>query len=126
MTLRELLAILAIMAAATLLMLFALSSTAGADTWEWAPLPRMHVEVGNDQCFAFVAVLDRAGTYNETETLETAYGPVSVAYETQGLHDLPDTAEVVGLPQGVVALPPFTDLMPNELTRICLMKYLGG
>jgi len=85
----------------------------------------MEVAPGDDRCFARILVEDRNGTYNEDETLETSRGPVVVRYTTVGLHsNAPDYAEVVSVPEGVVALPMVLDLVPDEKRPICLMD--GG
>jgi hypothetical protein len=95
------------------------------------PRPRVTLEPATAHCFAVLAVENRFGMYNATETLQTPHGPVSVRYTTTpsitvGDPDSADTAEVVALPDGVVADPDRIEIMETDTGRICLVRYLGG
>ena len=90
--------------------------------------PRMAVAPGEDPCFAVIKIENRFGLYNQTETLATSEGPVSVAYTTVGGHnaDDHDKVAVVDLPSHVMAAPPELDIPDGDTGSICLMKWIGG
>jgi len=90
-----------------------------------ADTARVTIHPGDGACFAYVHVLDRPGTYNRVDTVETIHGPVSVRYITHGGVSLPDEAEVVGTPQNVIADPWGTELIPGEPVPICLRLWEG-
>jgi hypothetical protein len=81
--------------------------------------------------FARLAIVNRIGTYNETVTLDTAHGPVSVEYTTTpctaaGVAACADTVCVVVAPEGVVPVPECAEIMERESGEILLMKWIGG
>ena len=90
--------------------------------------PRMAVAPGQDPCFAVIEIDNRFGVYNQTETLVTSEGTVSVAYTTIGGHnpDDHDKVAVVALPSHVMAAPPELDIPDGDTGSICLMKWIGG
>ena len=83
------------------------------------------IEPGGPGCFADVLIVDRAGVYNADVALETSLGTVVVRYDTRTNHADPDFAEVMSLPQNVVAQPPSLDLVPSETSVMCLIELQG-
>ena len=64
--------------------------------------------IGPDgSCFERVQIDNTFGWYNETETLATDHGKVSIEYTTKGGHapGNPDYADVLSVPPGVAAVP---------------------
>lgn len=84
------------------------------------------VEPGSPGCFADVHIIDLPGVYNEDVALETSLGVVVVQYKTMTDHADPDFAEVMSLPQNVVAHPPQLDLVPDQVSVICLLEWTGA
>jgi hypothetical protein len=81
--------------------------------------------------YARLEVRNRIGTYNDTETLDTSHGPVSVRYTTTpcskvGDPACADTACVVAVPAGVVAVPECIDVMETKSGEVLLMEWIGG
>jgi hypothetical protein len=77
------------------------------------------------------AIVNRIGTYNETVTLDTVHGPVSVEYTTTpctaaGVLACADTVCVVVAPDGVVPVPECAEIMEKDSGEILLMKWVGG
>lgn len=91
-------------------------------------LDRMSLHDGNGDCFAIVRIENRAGAYNQIETLETSRGLVSIRYQTIGGHNAADDdrIEVVSLPDGVFARPMESAIVDGESIDICLYEFLGG
>lgn len=89
---------------------------------------RMSLVPPHGPCFAEVKVVNTVGFYNETETLDTDQGPVSIEYETVGGHNANDhdLVRVVGLPDGVLARPMNIDLPDGDEGFICLLEWIGG
>lgn len=80
--------------------------------------------------YALIEVQNRIGTYNETREYQTQHGPVSISYTTTrpSMRNDPasaDTACVVALPDGVVAVPQCVDVLELETGQIALMLYEG-
>jgi hypothetical protein len=80
--------------------------------------------------FAVIEVRNIFGLYHGVETHETQHGPVSVEYKTTVAHAVndpasADTACVVALPDGVVAVPMCVDVLEQETGRIALMIFEG-
>ena len=81
--------------------------------------------------FARRVIDNQNGVYHATETLDTAHGPVSVRYSTTIANKRNDPASadsacVVALPDGVVAVPECLDVMEQETGQIFLMQWNGG
>lgn len=92
---------------------------------------RMTLLPGDATCFAFISIVNSAGTYNSMETLETVHGPVSATYRTIGAHKAGDasTADkvaVVSVPSNVIPVPWELDVLDGDTGLICLREYLGG
>ena len=93
------------------------------------PLSRMTLAPGEDGCVAMVAIENRAGVYNATETLDVpGYGPVSIRYQTVGGHNAADDdrIEVTALPDGLTADPVDAPIRDGDTLAVCLLEYLGG
>jgi hypothetical protein len=90
--------------------------------------PRMVALPGDGDCLARVEIHNLLGTYNATETLDTAAGVVSVRYQTIGGHKPgdDDTIEVVSLPDGVFARPMQASIRDGDVLVVCLFEYVGG
>jgi len=102
-----------------------------AATVAWPQMTRMWVEPGDVDCFAYVAIHNRIGTYNAIERLQTEAGEVWVRYRTTPPHkpgdpDSADFASIEHLPDGVIAEPMEMQIMETEVGRICLVRWLGG
>jgi hypothetical protein len=102
-----------------------------AATAAWPQMTRMWIEPGDVDCFAYVAIHNRIGTYNAVERLQTEAGEVWVRYRTTPPHKPgdPDSADFVSvehLPDGVIAEPMEMQIMERETGRICLVRWLGG
>ena len=113
------------------LALLCIASPALAD--EWTTPPRFTITPAPPGLahYATVDVINRIGTYNETVTLPTQHGPVSLQYTTTMPSRLNDPASAdhacaVALPPGVVAVPECIDVMEEERGEMLLMLYLGG
>ena len=81
--------------------------------------------------YARLVILNISGVYNQTETLATAHGPVSVEYVTTLPNKVNDPASadhacVVALPDGVIAVPECIDVMEQDRGEILLMEWVGG
>ena len=81
--------------------------------------------------YAVALIENRRGLYHRTETHDTAHGPVSIEYTTTlpstvGDPASADTACVVALPDGVVAVPMCVQIMEQETGQIWLIEFVGG
>lgn len=84
-----------------------------------------------DSWFARAVVTNVTGLYNEVETENTSRGLVAIQYETSIPNkandpNSADTACVVSLPDGVIAIPECVDILEEETETIFLYDYLGG
>lgn len=88
---------------------------------------RMQLVPPEPPCIALIEVVNRFGTYNAVETLQTPAGPVSVRYETVGGHNPTDhdLVEVVDMPPSVMAAPPYMELPDGNTGHICLLEWEG-
>jgi hypothetical protein len=85
----------------------------------------------NDSWFARAEVTNVLGVYDNTETELTSEGAVSIQYTTtlpSARKDInsADEACVVGLPDGIIAIPECVSVLEQEKENIYLYKYLGG
>lgn len=85
----------------------------------------------NDGWFARAEIHNVRGMYNETETDPTSLGDIQIQYVTSRpsqVNDInsADSACVVSLPEGVVAIPECVSILEQETENIYLYKYLGG
>lgn len=103
-----------------------LATPAAADVWLYSAA-RMTLHPGHGDCFAVVEIQNWIGEYNQSETLETALGPVTIRYRTVGWHQAgdDDLIDVESLPPNVLAVPMSMALPDGETGRICLIKYEG-
>jgi hypothetical protein len=84
-----------------------------------------------DGWYARAVVRNVRGSYNETETESTSLGSVGVEYKTTkpSLVNDPDSADsacVVFLPEGVVAIPECVTILEEDSKTIYLYKYNGS
>jgi hypothetical protein len=101
---------------------------------EWAIPSRMtvhHDAPPGAGWFARVVIENRIGTYNATEVLETAHGPVGIEYTTTPPFKVGDPASAdrvcaVSLPPGVLAVPECLDVMEQDRGEMLLLKWIGG
>lgn len=88
---------------------------------------RMSLQPAHGDCFAVVEIVNRAGTYNRVDTLDTEHGPVSISYRTVGGHQPgdDDMIAVQELPDNVLAVPMDMALPDGETGHICLIHWVG-
>ena len=90
---------------------------------------RMHLADGHNGCLAVVVIENKPGRYNAVEVMDVpGHGPVSVEYETIGLHNADDYDKitVLDLPYGLSAYPMAMDLPDGSVGHICLRPYIGA
>lgn len=85
---------------------------------------RMQLVPPEPPCIALIEVVNKHGTYNAVETLQTRVGPVSVRYTTVGGHNPTDhdLVEVVDMPLGLMAAPPYMELPDGDTGYICILE----
>lgn len=88
---------------------------------------RMSLIERQQDCFAMIEIDNRAGTYNESEILQTELGDVIVKHTTVGGHRPGDDdyVEVMELPPGVFARPMRLDIPDGSKGRLCLFEFEG-
>lgn len=90
---------------------------------------RMHLADGHNGCLAVVVIENKAGRYNAVEVMDVpGHGPVSVEYETIGMHNADDHDKITvrDLPYGLSAHPMAMDLPDGSVGHICLREYIGA
>lgn len=90
--------------------------------------PRAVLLPGDTDCLVKVEVWNLAGRYTGEETLHSEHGPILIRYETVGLHQPgnDDVVEVLGLPDGLHAIPMRVEIPDGETAIICVNEYIGG
>jgi hypothetical protein len=90
---------------------------------------RMYLADGHNGCLAVVVIENKAGMYNAVEVMDVpGHGPVSVEYETIGMHNAEDHDKITvrDLPYGLSAHPMAMDLPDGSVGHICLRPYTGA
>ena len=89
---------------------------------------RMSLIGPSSGCFERVQINNTFGWYNETETLATDHGNVSIEYTTKGGHapGNPDYADVLAVPPGVAAVPHHLEIEDGDQAIVCLLIWEGS